>query len=56
VNHDLVHDKIVDEHDALWQAISELEKTVVDQQKVIENLTQVTAKEYNAQKTDINIP
>jgi hypothetical protein len=38
VNHDLIHDKLVDENDALWDAISQLEKTVQDQQREIERI------------------
>jgi len=65
MNHDLTHERIVDEFDSIWQAVSHLEDAAKDQLKQIEDirrliqdrLTQINIEEAHiAQETDIQVP
>lgn len=47
MNHEKVHENIIDEHDALWEAISSLEDTVTEQRKEIDRLNSGKLSQVN---------
>ena len=47
MNHEEVHKNILEEHDALWEAISSLEDTVTEQRKEIDRLNSGKLSQVN---------